>query len=96
MGGTNEIRILGYWAHANNGSVHLHAEDGMKFERDIRGFKEDLEEAIESLRGVDGAVAVTGRTSVSLIVGRAGRQTFTALTVDGNAADDLFRWAEGC
>lgn len=96
MGGTNELRILGFRAHASNGSVHLHNDDGLKYERDLRGFKQDLADALEALKGVDGAVAVTGNTAVNLIVGRHGSKTFTALTVDSDAADDLRRWAEGC
>ena len=90
------MKILGYRAHVSNSTVHLHTDDGMKFERDLRGFNADIADAVEVLKGADGAVAVTGNTAVSLVVGRHGTKTFTALTVDANAADDLKRWAEGC
>jgi hypothetical protein len=96
MGGTNELRILGYRAHVSGGTVHLHTDDGRKFERDLRGFLADVGDAMEALKGVDGAVAVTGSTDVSLVVGRLGKRTFTALTVDSDSADDLKRWAESC
>jgi hypothetical protein len=96
MGGTNEIRIHGFRAHVSVGEVHLHDDDGRKYQRDFRGFKEDLTEASQALKNSDGALEITGATDVSLIVGRHGSKTFAALTTSSDAPDDLLRWSEGC
>lgn len=96
MGGTNELRILGYRAHVNNGKVHLHNEDGIKFAGDLRSFKQDIADAAAELKSKDGAIAIDGEGDVKLVVGRYEARTFTALTVSADASDDLRRWVEGC
>jgi len=96
MGGTNEIHILGLRAHVSNGQVHLHDDNGRKFEGPLTAFKSDLGDAVETLKSGDGCVAVLGGTSTALILGKWGRNTFAALTTDSDATDDLKRWAEGC
>lgn len=96
MGGINELKILGFRAHVNSGIVHLHTEDGMKFESNVSKFKEDISEAVKELNGGDGAVAIPGLNGVSLVVGRHGSRSFTTLTRDTDATDDLKRWVESC
>jgi len=97
MGGTNEIKIHGLRAHASSGKVHLHDdENGIKFEKDSRQFTADLTDAAKELKSTDGAVAIEGDSNVKLVVGRHGSETFSALCVAGDTADDFLRWAQGC
>ena len=61
MGGSNETDFCGLRLHENSGNVHIH-DDGkkLKFETPVEEFKEDIEDAFESLNDKEGIVRITG------------------------------------
>jgi len=61
MGGKNETVICGLRFHENNGNVHIHDDaKQFKYEAPVEEFKEDVQDAFDTLMEKEGIVKITG------------------------------------
>lgn len=97
MGGINEMSIDGLRFHENAGDIHIHDDTGKyKYVQDKASFKNDIKDAINSLKRNDGVVCLIGDNKMRFYLIKDSGKYHFFITDNRSKKSNLNIFLEGC
>lgn len=97
MGGTNEETIGGLRAHIKNSNVHIHDDSkNLKFEMGSSEFRNEIEDALKTLKKSEGIIEIPGDGKNNLCIMRSGRNFSMFLKDNASIKQKLQSFLKDC